>query len=151
RRVIYLSSGTCKEYEFSCGNGNCIKEWNRCWDGDQCGDNSDEQNCCKSSKCFISSVSFACTHALTLNAVHWLTFFISHIVSHDLETTPLSDNQCPLRASVTLLFSLENITQIRTKNQNILNETNFKFKSFWALETRRYNLIRKFSWLPVAL
>ena len=34
-------------YEFTCANGKCLDKWRRCFDGDDCGDGSDEQQCRK--------------------------------------------------------------------------------------------------------
>ena len=36
---------TCKEYEFTCSNKNCISQSWKCDGDNDCGDNSDEQNC----------------------------------------------------------------------------------------------------------
>ena len=36
---------TCPEWAWTCGNGNCIPGLALCDEIDQCGDNSDEENC----------------------------------------------------------------------------------------------------------
>ena len=35
----------CKQNEFTCNNGKCISEAQRCNQNDDCGDGSDEQGC----------------------------------------------------------------------------------------------------------
>ncbi|XP_059507786.1 low-density lipoprotein receptor-related protein 3 isoform X1 [Stegostoma tigrinum] len=40
-----LTQSSCKPDEFLCGNGKCILSTWRCNDMDECGDNSDEQDC----------------------------------------------------------------------------------------------------------
>ena len=42
-----LESPACDSYEFECDNGECIYDSYECDDFDDCGDNSDEENCGK--------------------------------------------------------------------------------------------------------
>ena len=41
---MYLFPG-CKRNEFTCNNGKCISETQKCNQKDDCGDGSDEQGC----------------------------------------------------------------------------------------------------------
>lgn len=40
-------AGTCRPTEFKCSNSQCIPSHWRCDHDNDCGDNSDEQGCCK--------------------------------------------------------------------------------------------------------
>ena len=36
---------SCSSSDFTCDNGHCVRESNKCNGNDDCGDNSDERNC----------------------------------------------------------------------------------------------------------
>ena len=44
---LYYHTGKCANYEFTCANENCLAKYKRCGGENNCGDNSDEQQCRK--------------------------------------------------------------------------------------------------------
>ena len=49
--AIQPTSSTC--YNFSCDNGECLPDIHKCDGHDDCGDNSDENNCSTNSLSFL--------------------------------------------------------------------------------------------------
>jgi len=45
--VLIADKKTCGPHEFQCKNNNCIPDHWRCDSQNDCGDNSDEENCSK--------------------------------------------------------------------------------------------------------
>lgn len=41
----FIPAGSCLANQFTCANGNCTSKSERCNGVDDCGDNTDEQNC----------------------------------------------------------------------------------------------------------
>ena len=59
-RYSHIYTGKCENYEFTCGNGKCLTKWFRCYRRNECGDNSDEQQC---RKCVFTNTSVLyCNH-----------------------------------------------------------------------------------------
>ena len=59
-RYSHIYTGKCENYEFTCGNGKCLSKYLRCLGGNDCGDNSDEQQC---RKCVFTNTSVLyCNH-----------------------------------------------------------------------------------------
>lgn len=52
--------GVCEPNEFKCNNGKCVLKTWICDSDDDCGDNSDEQNCGARENGRCSPVEFAC-------------------------------------------------------------------------------------------
>ena len=46
-KLLYYHTGKCANYEFTCDNGKCLSKRSRCRYGDNCDDDSDEQQCRK--------------------------------------------------------------------------------------------------------
>ena len=44
---LYYHTGKCANYEFTCANENCLAKYKRCDGENNCGDDSDEQQCRK--------------------------------------------------------------------------------------------------------
>ena len=44
---LYYHTGKCANYEFTCANGDCLAKYKRCDGENNCGDDSDEQQCRK--------------------------------------------------------------------------------------------------------
>ena len=42
---LYSLSASCSSYEFTCSNKDCVYDSDKCDGQDDCGDNSDEQDC----------------------------------------------------------------------------------------------------------
>ena len=43
--IITCNAGYCQPHQFTCDNGKCIYDSNRCDDYNDCGDYSDEEGC----------------------------------------------------------------------------------------------------------
>lgn len=47
KAFIDLSSSGCNPERLNCGDGKCKHQYKTCRDDDSCGEDSDENNCCK--------------------------------------------------------------------------------------------------------
>ena len=70
-RYSHIYTGKCENYEFTCGNGKCLSKYRRCLGGNDCGDNSDEQQC---RKCVFTNTSAYI--AITFPLGWWLTVLL---------------------------------------------------------------------------
>ena len=60
-RLYKFVSSECDGSQFQCSNGNCIRLGSKCDNDDDCGDNSDEQNCeCKDTPSWVNGYGRDC-------------------------------------------------------------------------------------------
>ena len=73
----------CNEYEFPCDNGLCLDVRRRCNGYNECGDNSDEENCGRCQKLSVGGMSKATSVTYSFK---YLFFLSSYNQRGNLET-----------------------------------------------------------------